>query len=259
MSKRKKMTEEQYRKFPAVNKSTLWEMNKSPAHYKYALENPREDTTAFKIGRAIHCAILTPNDYEKQFAVAPAVDRRTKEGKAVYEAFIADAAGKDVLTEDEHKTVMEITRAVLKNPDVVDLLTDCVTEFPLVWTDEQSGLLCKCKVDAMKPGIIVDLKTATDASTETFTREALRYGYDVQAAHYMNAVQTITGELPTWYFIVVEKSAPFAVNVLKADGGFTDHGYVTRQELLERLKECKESNRWPSYGTNDLVLPSWME
>ena len=41
------MTEKEYREHPGVNKSTLWEIRKSPAHYKWALENPSEGAVTF--------------------------------------------------------------------------------------------------------------------------------------------------------------------------------------------------------------------
>ena len=56
------MTEQEYRNHYGVNKSTLWEIRKSPKHYKWLLEHPGEDTPALRIGRAIHMAVLQPDD-----------------------------------------------------------------------------------------------------------------------------------------------------------------------------------------------------
>ena len=47
------MTEQEYRRAEGVNKSSLWNLMRSPAHYKYYLENQREDTQAYKFGRAV--------------------------------------------------------------------------------------------------------------------------------------------------------------------------------------------------------------
>ena len=71
-----------YNSVDAVNKSTLWEMRKSPLHYWHLMhDTPREDTAAMKFGRAAHAAILTPAAYKKDFAIMPNIDRRTKAGK----------------------------------------------------------------------------------------------------------------------------------------------------------------------------------
>ena len=146
-----------------------------------------------------------------------------------------------------------------KNREAAKLLEGCVTEKPLFWVDEETGIYCKCKADAIKPGIMIDLKTSSDASTKTFTRDCFKYGYDVQAAHYLNAMETITGKRAEWYFIVVEKTEPFAMNILKADIGFVDYGIVRRRELLRKLKECRRTKRWDDYGVNDLIIPSYLE
>ena len=253
------MTEKQYRTAPGVNKSTLWNLRKSPAYYKWCLEHPQEDTAAFKFGRAVHAAILTPAAYKRDFAIIPAgIDRRTKAGKEEYQAFIEASAGKEIITAEDAETVAGIVRAFKKNPDAVALLKGTKREKPLFWTDD-NDIDCKCRVDAFKSGIMVDLKTAADAETDTFCREAIRYGYDVQAAHYIDGYQhKVSSVRPDWYFIVIEKAEPYSINILKADIGFLDYGYMRRLELIEKLKTCTESNSFPGYGVNDLYLPAYV-
>lgn len=254
------MTEQEYRQAEGVNKSTLWNLRKSPAHYKYFLENQREDTAAFAFGRAVHAAILTPSAFKKDFAVIPeGIDRRTKAGKEEYQAFLDASAGKEILTAADAETVKAIVKAFKKNRDAVQLLKGTKREKPLFWTDD-NGIFCKCRIDAYKAGLIVDLKTAQDAETETFTKEALRYGYDVQAAHYLDAYQHKESAVrPEWYFIVIEKTEPYAINILRADIGFLDYGFIRRQELIEKLKACQDQKAYPDYGINELCLPAWAE
>ena len=254
------MTEQEYRQAEGVNKSTLWNLRKSPAHYKYFLENQREDTAAFAFGRAVHAAILTPSAFKKDFAIIPeGIDRRTKAGKEEYQAFLDASAGKEILTAADAETVKAIVKAFKKNRDAVQLLKGTKREKPLFWTDD-NGILCKCRIDAYKAGLIVDLKTAQDAETETFTKEALRYGYDVQAAHYLDAYQHKESSVrPDWYFIVIEKAEPYAINILRADIGFLDYGFIRRQELIEKLKACQDQKAYPDYGINELCLPAWAE
>lgn len=254
------MTEQEYRQAEGVNKSTLWNLRKSPAHYKYFLENQREDTAAFAFGRAVHAAILTPAAFKKDFAIIPeGIDRRTKAGKEEYQAFLDASAGKEILTAADAETVKAIVKAFKKNRDAVQLLKGTKREKPLFWTDD-NGILCKCRIDAYKAGLIVDLKTAQDAETETFTKEALRYGYDVQAAHYLDAYQHKESSVrPDWYFIVIEKAEPYAINILRADIGFLDYGFIRRQELIEKLKACQDQKAYPDYGINELCLPAWAE
>lgn len=254
------MTEKEYRQAEGVNKSTLWELRKSPAHYQYFLNHPQEDTPSFQFGRAVHAAILTPTAYKRNFAFMPEnIDRRTKAGKEAYQDFIEKNTGKEIVTAKDAETIKGIVKAFRKNGEAVSLLKGTKRERPLFWTDD-NAILCKCRVDAYKAGIMIDLKTAEDADTETFTRKALSYGYDVQAAHYIDGYQHKESSImPEWYFIVIEKAEPYAINILRADIGFIDHGIIRRQQLIEKLKECRETGSFPGYGMNYLCLPSWAE
>lgn len=254
------MTEREYRLAEGVNKSTLWELRKSPAHYKHLLTHPREDTASFRFGRAVHAAILTPAAYKRDFVVMPeGIDRRTKAGKEEYQAFMDSAAGKEVITAADAETIRAIVRAFRKNKEAVSLLKGTKREKPIFWTDD-NGIRCKCRVDAYRAGLMIDLKTAQDAETGIFSREALRYGYDVQAAHYIDGYQHKESSImPEWYFIVIEKDEPYAINILRADIGFIDHGIIIRQQLIEKLKKCQDSGSFPDYGKNELYLPAWAE
>lgn len=250
------MTDQEYRAAEGVNKSNLWNLTKSPAHYKYYLENPREDTQSLRYGRAVHAAVLTPTAYKRDFAIMPeGIDRRTSAGKERYNAFMESAAGKEIISAQDAEEIKSIVKAIRSDADVVRLLKGTRREKPLFWTDD-NGIRCKCKVDAMKPGIMIDLKTAKDASTVDFTNEAIRYGYHVQAAHYIDGylhTQKADRE-PDWYFIVIEKDPPYALNILKADRGFLDYGIRIRNKLIRQLKQCLEKNSFPGYGCNDLVM-----
>lgn len=254
------MTEQEYRQAEGVNKSTLWEIRKSPAHYQYILTHPREDTPTLKMGRAIHAAVLTPTAYKREWAVIPAdINRRTKAGQEEYNLFLAENEGKELLTAEESETVKGIVKAIRKNRDAAELLKGTRREVPVFWTNDQ-GIKCKCRIDAVKPGIMVDLKTAADASSDTFVRDALKYGYDVQAAHYIEGYsETGGGKTPKWFFIVIEKTEPYTVNIMKAGSDFIDHGIVRRNKLLQTLAECREKNSFPGYGINEIIMPKWAE
>lgn len=254
----KKMTEQQYRTHPGVNKSTLWEMRKSPAHYKYALEHQTEkDTPALRFGRALHTAILQPEEFKQNYVVAPDIDRRTKAGREEWERFLDVNRGKDVLSQDDYDTINGMYESVWNDDTAADLLNGCLTETPLFWTDEATRIRCKCRLDAHKDGIVVDLKSCADAATSRFARDAMKYGYDVQAAHYLRGYKAKYGNNAEFWFLCVEKTPPYAVNVIKASDAFVDRGTWQLIDLMDKLKECRTHRKWPGYGRNELVLPEW--
>lgn len=266
------MTETEYRNHPGINKSTLWQIRKSPAHYRAAVDHQGEsgeDRPALKLGRAIHAAVLQPEEYCTQYVVAPELNRRTKEGRELYAQFEAENAGKEIISQADAEVINGIKAAISGNKAVKKLLRGAKAEVPIMWTDEASGLECKCRVDAFKvkrtnrkPVSItaIDLKSASDASTDYFAREAIKRGYDVQAAHYIHGLKAkYHVEKVDWYFIVIEKESPFAVNLLKASEGFLDNGEWRRMALMDRLQKSIQTDSWSGYGENDLILPAWAE
>lgn len=257
------MTEQEYRNHPGVNKSTLWEIRKSPMHYKWALEHPSEDTPALRMGRAIHMAVLQPERFCENYAVAPdGIDRRTKAGKEEWAAFMVQAGEREILTGEENEEIKAIANAV--RSQFRGLLDGCVTEVPLFWDDPRTGIGCKCRVDAMKEMndrfVMIDLKSTGDAEIGAFTRSAVKLGYHVQAAHYINGARTNGlnhGKPIEWYFLAVEKKEPYVASLIRADDGLIDEGQFKLMSLMGRLDECLRTNEWPGYGETVMTMPAW--
>lgn len=254
------MTEQEYRNHPAVNKSTLWAMKRSPLHYRYLLDAPRRDTPAFRFGRLVHAVVLTPVGLDDEYVIAPNTDKRTKAGREVWAQFEAENVGKTIITEDEFDKAILMANAIKSSPLCMSLLDGTEREKPLFWTDEAFGVECKCRTDAIKPGVIIDFKTCEDASTDGFMRESLRYGYDLQAAMYLEAARLNNYGPCDWYFIAQEKSEPFAVNVILAGDAFVERGNMLFQSLLGKYVKCLDNGVWHGYvedEPNELILPEW--
>ena len=245
-----------YEKIPYVNKSTLWEMRKSPLHYWHLMhDTPKEDTPAMKFGRAVHARMLQPEAFGDAYIVAPECDRRTKEGKQIWAELME--SGKEVVSRDDMEKIIgmesefEAIRKTLLNKQ------DLQTELALTWTDSETGVNCKGRLDAIADGFIIDYKTTTDASTKAFSREALRYGYDLQAAMYMEAARENGFNPKNFIFVAQEKTAPYLINIIYAGDAFLDRGVWIMRDLLGKYRECSNTGEWPGYGTNELILPEW--
>ena len=261
------MSNADYRKREGVSASDLKKMVKSMAHYKYFKDHPEDsDTPAFQFGRAYHKLMLEPEDFDNEFIVSPKFDRRTKEGKAAYEQFLQDAAGKEVIDEETYQTLLEM-QAALYNTPFVKLLIKGDHEKSFFWIDEETGVKCKCRPDSYgkikDQCICVDLKTTTNAETDKFMRDSLKFGYDIQAAHYCKGLENILKKPFKFIFIAQEKTAPYLVNVLEADEYFMQSGADLRKDLLEKYKECVATDKWPGYmdensKINSLSVPAWI-
>ncbi len=260
------MTEKEYRQHPAISRSQLFRLRESPEKFKYYEDNPEPPTPALIFGQLLHAMVLQPETVNKEFAEAPNVDRRTTKGKAEWAAFEAYAEDKTIVTSDMVDTAVEIMKKLSSNDYVRQLLSG-EREKPFFWTDELTGEECKCRADCISNvngiDIIVDLKTAECAETDTFMRHAIKYGYNLQAAMYSEGVRKCTGKEHAFVFIVIEKKPPYAINILQADKTFITHGYDMFRELIGTYHECKVTGNWWGYLgkhniINNLALPAYL-
>lgn len=260
------MTEQGYRKHPAISRSELFKISESPEKFKYYREHPEEPTPALVFGQLFHAMALTPETVWEQFAVMPNVDRRTKSGKEAFAEFEAQAEGKTVVSVDMVEQATAMCEALNKN-EFVNKLLKGEKEKPFFWVDEMTGEECKCRTDVLtevgKNLLIVDLKSTDNAETEAFMRSAIKYGYDLQSAMYSEGVKANTGREPLFVFIAIEKKPPYAINILQSDKLFIKRGYDVFRELLGIYSECKKTGIWWGYlgrynQINNLALPSYL-
>ena len=247
-----------YNEIPAVRRSDLWEIRKSPAHYLYAVTHEGKTTPALAFGTAAHKFILEPDLFWDEYALAPEVDRRTKEGKITWNQHLREIEemGKSSISISDFAVIEDMDRAIQANPTAKVLLKTGRHEVPIQWTDPLTGELCKCRPDCLMEysGVkyIVDYKTTTSCESGAFERSCRSYGYQLQAAMYSEGVFNETLETYRFAFVAQEKNPPYAVRVYFCDQGFIDEGLQLFRELIGIYHECKESGEWPGYEDREL-------
>ena len=251
---------DKYHASQGTSKSQLDQFAKSPAHYLASLATPRKETPAMRIGTLFHGLVLEPE--RVKIAVAPVCDKRTKDGKATWEAFCYENAGAEIVTAEEGEMLNGMVAAIRKHSAAAVLLSGPgVAEGSAWWHDEMSGELCRCRPDFCRDdGIIVDLKSTDDASPEGFARSIAKYGYHRQAAMYSDGVAMATGmQVKGFVFVACEKKAPFAVSVFQLDMQGEEAGRIQYRVLLKDLADCKCSGKWPAYSDRieTISLPAW--
>jgi len=250
---------EEYHKSAGISKSQLDQMAKSPAHYLASLTTVRKETPAMRIGSLFHGMVLEGT----KVAVAPACDKRTKEGKAIFAEFEAAHQGAEIVTADEGEMLFGMVKSVMDHPAARALLNGPgIAEGSCWWMDEQSGELCRCRPDKYRQdlGIIVDLKTTEDASPAGFAKSIWKYAYHRQAAMYADGVESATGDIIKGFvFVCVEKSSPYAVGVYRLDMQGEEAGRVSYKSLLLDLSDCKAKKSFPAYSPKieTISLPAY--
>lgn len=252
---------EEYHRGPATSKSQLDQLAKSPAHYLASLTAPRKETAAMRIGSLFHGLVLEPE--RVKIAVAPVCDKRTKDGKATWEAFCAENVGAEIVTAEEGEMLTGMVASVRAHPAASALLSGPgIAEGSAYWVDEYSGELCRCRPDFYRSdlGIIVDLKSTRDASPKEFAKAIANYGYHRQSAMYADGVEAATGDyIKGFVFVACESTAPYAVAVYQLDMQGVEAGRIEYKRLLLDLADCKSSGKWPAYSDRieTISLPAW--
>lgn len=255
--------EDAYHAHPSASSSFLRTLTgRSPAHARAAQLEPREETPALMLGRAIHARALEPGSYPQRYAVAPKVDRRTKAGKATWEEFTEAHPGAVILSESDGAMVEAIGAALEPHPLAPLVLSGGAAELSGFFTDPGTGAPCRIRPDyaRLNDGLLADLKTTTDASPREFARAVYRYGYHVQAAFYALGFEVIEGRpLEDFLFIAIEKAPPYAVGVYRLDDEALAVGRATVRKALNTYAACLASGHWPAYSeaVEPVTLPAY--
>ncbi len=256
------MTNAEYHAHPAVSKSDLDLINRSPLHFITAKKYPAEPTESLLLGSVVHKLVLEPDTFSEEFAAAPEINRRTKSGKAEFEAFMQENAGKTVISADMYDRSLTIADSVRKHPVAAKLLSGGQAEQSFFWTDRETGVQCKCRPDYLRDKLVIDLKTTSDASPEAFEKSACSYRYHVQAWWYLHGLKCNNFDVRDFVFIAVEKTPPYAVCVYAADDSMLDLGERQALENLRTYAQCTQSGIWYGYDSkpqiHSLSLPDFV-
>lgn len=241
-----------YHRDPALGSTSLKTLaTRTPAHYQHDLTHPKF-SDAFTLGTAAHSLILEGDT--SGIVIVEADNWLTKDAKAAKATALAE--GKQPLLTKEIEQVWAMTHAVMAHPEAWKLFKGHKAEQSVFW--DEDGLMLKCRPDAWKPGLLIDLKTTRDANPNEFGKTAHEYGYHQSAAHYIDGVKAATGEELPFHFVLVEKTAPYLVSVVELDIEAINLGRQLNDRAKRIYRECLETNTWPGYPNADLIsLPMW--
>lgn len=259
------MDMDEYQEHPAVSRSGLMEMMRSPQHYHWRYlsgKAEKEDTTPLRVGAAFHTLVLEPDTFHSRAIVWSGKPRNTKEGKDEYAAAQASANGRVLLKQGEFDDLKDMAAALLAQPASSKVIAkNGKIESSFFWFDDEFKVWAKARPDYYRDdGIVLDLKTCEDASREAFEKSIVNYGYDIQAYMQMEAIKQVTGKAPdNFVFVCVEKDKPHCTAFYVADQAMLECGSVRYARLMSRYAECFHAKNWPGYGNliQTISVPKW--
>ncbi len=253
---------EDYHQGPGISRSGLMELKRSPYHYWYKYLNPNyepEPSTPSQIlGNALHTLILEPNQFEERYFILPEFNKATKEGKARWQTIKSELGNKETLSSNQYQVLQAMVESFQKHELASQFLENAEIEQSIYWTDPDTNVLCKCRPDILRNNLICDLKTAQDGSSRSFQTAVFNYGYYIQAAMIQEALMEVKKiQIKDFLFLVIEKSAPYAVSIYQLDEPSLEQGRHEFKQLLVRYKHCLDTNDWPAYAIQEISLPRY--
>ena len=210
-----------------ITSSQLGKLAQSPAKLEHYRKYGQEDTSALLFGRAFHLNILESEKFKDKISVFTG----TRRGK-VWDEFKEANEESTIITEKEYSSIERMREKLYSIPRVVNLLSSGVAEVVNCWSDDSTGVYCKGKADYVKNEngrtILVDIKTTQSHNENAFRGSCMKYGYDRQAAFYMDGFKA-----DEFWFIVIEKTAPYDVGIYMCGDEFISMGRSKYQDLLK--------------------------
>lgn len=277
------LSETEYRNAPGLNASAFQDLKKSELHYWAAYldpsREPREPTESEQLGTALHCAILEPKRFEQIYVTVPKDAPRyptsrqleakkpsddTKAAIAWWKEFEAKNPGKVCLDPNDAEAVRRIQAQVRGNETMQVLLDSGVQEGSYFWIDQNTGILCKARVDWFNRelGVAIDLKSTIDASPMGFRKSIFNYGYNLQAAWYTQGIEAVTGQkVKAFVFAAIEKEPPFATAFYSLDPEAMNFAHAETERLKAVYAKAMASNVWNGYPQQiqQVGLPKWAQ
>lgn len=256
-----------YRKAPGVSNSMLKNIALdgdepgSPAHFAAAFHDPTEDTDALFFGRMVHSRILTPCDPLPGIVAYPETYTNEKgeikpwSGNAkVCKAWIEaqEAAGLRPMKPDAIRAMDGVVNAITKDTTCEIAFRNGKAEVSVFKQHHTANgmVLRKARMDWVPPGpALVDIKTCQDARACEFDRVLWSRRYYVQAAFYLDLWNECNPDDKKDYFVfvVVEKSAPHAIQLFAMDPTDIESGRREYRRNLSLVIQCINSGEWPGY------------
>ncbi len=257
-----------YHALDRLSSHRLQLFQRSPAHYRQGVSNPAPATPAQAFGELLHLAVLEPDRFAAEVVVTEA-GTRTK----AYAELVERHGAARVASSEAHADLLAMREALARHPAAARLLADAPhRELTVVFeqeavcddTGECVAVASKSRLDVFcaDSNLIVDVKSARDASARAFGRAAHDYGYPLQGAFYARAAEAATG-IPALQFevvfVVVEKEPPYAVGVYAMDTLQRARALAEVERLVAAFARCQRDDCWPAYSESiePLNLPPW--
>lgn len=201
-----------------------------------------KEGTHFKFGAALHLYESSQKEFHETYSI----------GKKVL--------NKITLSPEDMSAIIAMTTKLYKHPEAAPLLIGAKKETTFYTIDKETGLLIKCRTDALPPGLraVADLKSTKDASKIAFERDCRKFLVRISAAHYLDIVTAVyEQEYKDFWLIPIEKFQPHDVTTYRVKDASIEYARTEIRKALGLLAAAKANpNMWQGYelGLKELSI-----
>lgn len=187
--------------------------------------------------------------------------------------------GKRSLSLESSEIIEGIQDSIKRRPKIPEIFSKGYSEVTIIWRDDETGIMCKCRMDYVRPEIIGEVKSFSLKGKKSIYKaccdEVVNQKYNFQFMIYSHALETIIrkirtneakvyGEvdkewleeflkLPKKQFAIafVRTTAPFQSYLMELEqniNGGTDNSYYTVAETLFRTAITKFDRTIKKFG-----------
>jgi len=140
------VTSEAYHSSQGLSSTKLKPILTTPLDYQNSLTQ-NKDSEAMAFGRLVHTICLEPEKFKSEVAIAPELNRRTKQGKEDWAKFEAKNQGKTIIKKETWEQLASLAKAFNENPFIAANKSKFIVE-KSVYT-EIDGLILKARPDKL--------------------------------------------------------------------------------------------------------------
>lgn len=253
---------------PSVSSSQIRTVEKRSLKHAYKdwsgnpNREPPEDKPHFGFGRYVHD--VAAEDHEalaKNFSIRP--DKwdswRTKDAKAWRAQEILD--GRSVMTPEDVVAAQGLIAELQAHPTIRAGILQGLVEHSIFWIDADTGIWCKSRPDVIPvdSGMVVDLKTTTDASPAAVRRAIGEWSYHIQLGMVHEGLMSFGYLMEEFVLLFIEKEDPWGINHKPLPSHDIDYGRRQLRRTLDRWKVALDTGEWEGYQDDEVEggLPDW--
>lgn len=241
---------------------------------------PEKDSDATEWGTLLDALALDADRFTEVYAVAPATCPAPKTCKAVKTGKVkegdpipwnftlvqcqewrdaVESQGKKAISFEDFDNASDAVRRLLCDDRAFHVLRTSQKQVHVTaeYHDRKTGIVVPFKIliDLLPPETdeaygksIIDLKTCRDASLRPWLRSINEYGYDWQAATYLDVFNAVEGaDRCEFRHLLSENVKPWQPGLRIFEWEWIMDARNKYVNALEDYCQCLESGKWPSY------------